>query len=114
MRDCRCRTRRRSERMPRSEETVGEQPSEEFPRDIETEIPVVVRRTTARSLSGRGADAVREVQLERMSTGALLDRERGLVRPWSIACARHDLTHHVDGRADPEAQSDADEEGVVV
>src|SRR5688500_4503560 len=50
--------------------------SEELPRNIEPEIPVVVREPAARQLAHGGPEAVGDVELEGVAAGAFLDAER--------------------------------------
>src|ERR1051325_832855 len=73
--------------------------SEEFPRDVEAHIPVVVRRPAARDLTHRRAEAVREVQLERVSSSALLDGKRSVIHAWLVAGARDHRTLGIEQRA---------------
>src|SRR5262245_42157855 len=50
-------------------------PSEELARDVEAQIPVVLDRPAPGDLRHRRAERVREVQLEKVPAGALLDGE---------------------------------------
>src|SRR5262245_56417754 len=95
---------------------------EELPRDVEAQIPVVLDRPAPGDLRHRRPERVREVQLEEMPAGALLDGEAGMgdrvlprvrYRPL-IAGSRHHFARDIDRRPDPDTRADADHERAVV
>src|SRR3954469_119039 len=88
--------------------------SEELPRDVEAEIPVVVADPAPGDLRQRRLEAIGEVQLKTMTAGALLDREAHMRDAWPVAELGRPLGDNVDGRADAEPRAEADDERAVV
>ena len=58
-----------------------DQSSEEFPRDVEADVPIVVIRGAGAELSERRAEPVRDVQLKQMSAGSPFETETDLAHP---------------------------------
>src|SRR5687767_10623169 len=89
--------------------------SEELPRDIEPDIPVVVVVRSARDLPEGRPESVREVHLEQVASGTPLDAEARLARSAIVASQpRRDLGDEVPRRTDAEAAADAQHHGVLV
>src|SRR5207253_9967976 len=85
-----------------------------LPRDVETEVPVVLHRSASRDLRHRRAERVREIQLKEVAAGAFFNRDAAVRDARFESGARRGFTRNVDRRPYAYARADADHEGVVV
>src|SRR5262245_25540049 len=81
--------------------------SEEFPRDVETQVPVIVAGTATGQLRHLSAKPVREIELEDVSSGPLLDAKRPVIHARFVTRPRKELADDVHGRADAQACAEA-------
>src|SRR5206468_2466226 len=88
---------------------------EEFARDIEPDVPVVVVERAARNLSQRRPEAVREVDLEQVPSGPSLQAKTHLglagIEPGET---RRHLSHEIHRWPYAEPRTDSDHERVVI
>src|SRR5690242_2046521 len=78
----------------------------ELPRDIEADEPGVVVDAAARDLAERGAEAVREIELELVAARAPLDAEAHLIHARRIAAhARRDFADEIHLRQDAQPRA---------
>src|SRR5215203_2559835 len=87
---------------------------EELARDVEADEPGVVVDAATRDLRQGRAESVREVDLEAVAAGALLDGKARIDGARVVAPPRRRFRDHVDRWADPEAAADAEHERVVI
>src|SRR5262245_53130225 len=117
-RDC-CRHRRTLTRATRARQSktslrIAVSSLEELPRNVEAEIPVLAAGAATRELAHRGAEAVREIQLEHVPAGAFLDAEGAVVDARLVADSRDELTHEIHRGSDTKSCTEAEDERVVV
>jgi len=75
----------------------------------------VVGGAASSDLRERGAEAIGKIQLEEMSSGALLDAEAALIGARSVPRrTRREFADQVHGRSNPHSRAETDDEGVVV